>query len=73
MNTELKFATIIALVAAVITAGTVLTIDDASAKSNKAFGKCVSNAAKTNTSKLVCNALKRGHKFTEHPAENETS
>jgi hypothetical protein len=72
MNKELTIALLIVIVATVITAATLTSSFDASAKSNKAFGKCVSNAAKTNTSKLVCNPLKRGHPFTEHPAENET-
>ena len=75
MNKESKFAVVLFLVAAIATSAIVLTLLDqiAQAKSNKAFGKCVSAAKGNQTKKLACNSLKRGHPFTVHPAENETS
>lgn len=63
MNKELTLALVLVLVSAVATAAMFATTMDASAKSNKDFGKCVSAAKGNNTAKEGCNSLKRGHPF----------
>lgn len=70
---EITLALVLVLVSAVATAAIfATTLNAADAKSNKAFGKCVSSTKGNNTAKLACNSLKRGHPFTVHPKGNET-
>jgi hypothetical protein len=69
----MKLAAILVIVAAVAMAAAFAGINNAAvAKSNKAFGKCVSSAKGNQTAKLACNSLKRGHPFSAHVKGNET-